>query len=94
MSHSIDDLRDRLFKAMDRLNDPDKPMDIEHAKVTAELAQVIINSAKVEVEHAKVTGKKQSTFLGAGETAPQLPAPADTTVQQIAGGRRITHKCR
>ncbi|WP_242540133.1 hypothetical protein [Trinickia mobilis] len=46
-------------------------MEIERAKAVAEVAQVIINSAKVEVEHLKVTGGKGTGFIA--DTQPQLP---------------------
>jgi len=54
-------LRELLFDTIGKLNDEKNPMDLERAKTIAEVAQVIINSAKVEVEHAKVTGKTTST---------------------------------
>lgn len=60
---NIDTLRDQLFTTLAALNDPEKPMDIERAKAVAEVAQVIINSAKVEVEHLKVVGGKSTGFI-------------------------------
>lgn len=38
-------------------------MEIERAKAIANVAQVIINSAKVEVEHLKVAGGKGTGFI-------------------------------
>lgn len=61
MENNITTLRDVLFNTLTALNDKDNPMDIDRAKAVSEVAQVIINSAKVEVEHAKHTGSRSST---------------------------------
>ena len=51
--NKITDLRNHLFETLERLKDEDKPMDLERAKVISEVAQTIINSAKVEVDLVK-----------------------------------------
>lgn len=56
MSETIADLRGHLFKTLRGLTDKDNPMDIERAKAVSEVAQTIINSAKVEVEAIKMVG--------------------------------------
>ena len=45
--NKIDDLRNHLFETLEMLKDPDCPMDLERAKTIADVAQVIVNSAKV-----------------------------------------------
>ncbi|KVT04472.1 hypothetical protein WT24_23535 [Burkholderia sp. MSMB1078WGS] len=62
---NIDALRNHLFNALEALTDKEKPMEIERAKAIADVAQVIINSAKVEVEHLKVAGGKGTGFINA-----------------------------
>lgn len=69
MANDISTLRDHLFGVIEQLKDKDKPMDIARAKAVSDVAQVIINSAKVEVEMAKATGAKVSGFL----TGPGTP---------------------
>lgn len=70
---NIDALRNHLFNTLDALTDRDKPMEIERAKAIADVAQVIINSAKVEVEHLKVAGGKGTGFINApGSTTHRL----------------------
>ena len=54
---NVSDLRSVLFDTLDALRDPDKPMEIDRAKAVVEVAQAIINSAKVEVDFAKATGR-------------------------------------
>lgn len=54
MKNKIDDLRNHLFAALEGLSDRDKPMDVDRALAIAEVAQVVINSAKVEVDFLKL----------------------------------------
>lgn len=61
MKNKINDLRNHLFATLEALQDPEKPMDIERAKAVADVAQVVINSAKVEVDMLKVTGAAKGT---------------------------------
>ncbi len=72
MSNNIEGLRAHLFETLAALKDKNNPMDIERAKAVSEVAQVIINSAKVEVEYAKATGAVGSQFL---EMAPVIAPP-------------------
>lgn len=69
MSNNIETLRGHLFDALQGLKDG--KIDIDKAKAMSEIAQTIINSAKVEVEYAKATGAKGSGFL---DKSPELPA--------------------
>ncbi len=61
MKNKIDDLRNHLFATLEALQDQEKPMELGRAKTIAEVAQVIINSAKVEVDFIKATDSKAPT---------------------------------
>lgn len=64
----IEDLRDHLFETLEALKDDEKPMDIARATAIAEVARVLVDSAKVEVAFLKVTGGIQSTgFIPDGD---------------------------
>ena len=54
--NDIDDLRKHLFETLEALKDKKAPMEIDRAKAISDIAQTIINSAKVEVDYAKATG--------------------------------------
>ncbi len=84
---TIQDLRKQLFEALARLDAKAGPEEIARAKATAELAQTIINSAKVEVDFLKVTGGK----VGSG-FIPLKPAELTTgsTVVAERPGVRVT----
>jgi hypothetical protein len=75
--NKIDDLRNHLFATLEALRDEDKPLDLDRAKAIADVARVIVDSAKVEVHFLQVTGALKSTdFLpdGDGPTVAALPA--------------------
>ncbi|MGT2471818.1 hypothetical protein [Paraburkholderia terrae] len=48
---------------LESLNDKDAPLDIERAKAVADVAQVIINPAKVEVNLMRVAAGKGTGFI-------------------------------
>ena len=82
--NKIDDLRDHLFETLEALKDEEKPMDVDRARAVAEVAKVLVESAKVEVAFLKVTGAARSTqFLPDGDDqtqpAPRRLAPATRT---------------
>lgn len=60
---TITDLRDHLFATLEALRDEKKPMDIERAKTVAQVAQTIIESAKVEVQFVRDVGGHGTGFL-------------------------------
>lgn len=66
--HDVNALREVLFDTLNQLKDKDKPMEIERAKAISDIAQTIINSAKVEIEHQKVTGTTSTTGFIPQET--------------------------
>ena len=57
--NKIEDLRNHLFETIEMLKDGD--MEIDKAKAISEVAQVIINSAKVEVQFLKEMGSNKHT---------------------------------
>ncbi len=54
--NKIEDLRNHLFATLEALSDEDNPMDIYRAKVIADVANVIVNTAKAEIDFIKATG--------------------------------------
>lgn len=71
MKNKIEDLRNHLFATLEALRDKDNPMDIERAKAVSNVANSIIETAKVEVKYLELTGGKGTGFIS--ET-PSLPA--------------------
>lgn len=73
MKNGIVDLRNHLFETLEALKDEDRPMDLARAKAISEVAQTIINSAKVEVEFMAQTGSIGSGFIPDQADAPPRP---------------------
>lgn len=68
------DLRNHLFETIERLSDEEKPVEIERAKAIADVAQTIINSAKVELQFMELTGRTASEEFF-NSSLPETPAP-------------------
>lgn len=74
VKNRIEDLRDHLFETIEALKDTENPMALDRAKAISDVAQTIINSAKVEVAFIKETGGMFGTGFIPGEPRhPQLP---------------------
>ena len=56
MKNKISDLRNHLFVVLEELSDPESTYDLEKAKIIANVAQTIINSASVENQYLKIVG--------------------------------------
>jgi hypothetical protein len=73
--NKINDLRDHLFSALERLDNDELTMEelnkeIEKAQAVAQIGSVIIQSAKIEVDYLKATGMIESSselFKGINE---------------------------
>ena len=84
MRNKIDDLRNHLFETLEALKDDEKPMDLDRARAVADVAKVIVESAKVEVAFLKVTGAVRATdFIPEGDE-PTLPIGRRLNGQKIA----------
>lgn len=81
MKNKIVDLRNHLFETIEALKDKDDPMDLARARAVADVARVVVDSAKVEVEFLKTTGGLRSTgFLPEEkEETPARPKLAAAT---------------
>lgn len=85
MPHKIDDLREHLFATLAALRDPQKPMEVDRARAIAEVARVVVDTAKVEVQHLDLVGGRGSGFLP--EPEPQ-PNAAQQRLAAISGIKR------
>jgi hypothetical protein len=67
MSKTIQDLRERLFDAIDGVKNG--TMSVDKAKTVADLAQVVVNTAKVEVDYLRANNGGETPFLEASSAA-------------------------
>lgn len=82
-------MRGILFDTMRALGDKHNPMDLARAKAISDVAQTLINSAKVEVEYMKQTGSDGSGFIADN----RLPDPARPGISHPQPGRTV-HKLK
>lgn len=73
----ITQMREHLMATLASLRDRDNPMEPDRARAVAQVAGVLVDSAKVEIEYIKATGADRSDFLEPEATNPSLPAPND-----------------
>jgi hypothetical protein len=91
----VSTVRKHLLDQMKALRGASSPEEIERelgrSKGVSELAQAVVNVAKVQVDYLKVTGQGSTPFLDAS-TAPRLPNASGThDVQRLpAPGNGIT----
>lgn len=87
-NQDITEVRRHLFDTLNRLTDKQAPMELDRARVVVDVAQTLINSAKVEVEFLRVTGADTSGFLGGGDLTPKPEKPVGVlgkTVHRLVG---------
>lgn len=71
----IDQLRNHLMETLAALRDREHPMEPDRARAVAQVASVLVDTAKVEVEYLKATDQNKSAFLDqpAQVSGPGLP---------------------
>jgi hypothetical protein len=59
----IDQLREHLMATLSSLRDRENPMEPDRARAVAQVAGVLVDTAKVEIDYLKATGQDRSRFL-------------------------------
>ena len=92
----ISELRSELMATLRDLRNRTTPMEPDRARAVAQVAAVMVDTARVEVDYLKVTGQDVSNFID-GHKAPGLPAPtgytATGTLDRSTPGR-VVHRLR
>lgn len=61
---TITDMREHLMETLAALRDRENPMDVDRARAVAQVAGVLVDSAKAEIEYIKATGARgDSVFI-------------------------------
>lgn len=60
---NITELRAHLMATLASLRDRDNPMEPDRARAIAQVAGVIVDTARVEIDYLKATGQDESSFL-------------------------------
>ncbi|WP_175762254.1 hypothetical protein [Burkholderia anthina] len=84
MSNNIATVRQHLLDTLADLRNREQPMEVERARAVADVARVLIDSAKVEVDFLRVSETTGSDFLQPeGGSLP--PGITGVTRHRIAG---------
>lgn len=68
---TITDMREHLMQTLAALRDRENPMDVDRARAVAQVASVLVDSAKVEVDYIKATGAEgDSLFISPLNSSP------------------------
>ena len=88
----ITDLRQHLMDTLASLRNRANPMEPDRARAIAQVAGVLVDTARVEVDYIKATGADRSDFLEAPAEDPPAIAhkqgahnPFPTTVHKLKG---------
>ncbi|HDR8962521.1 TPA: hypothetical protein QDB13_000070 [Burkholderia vietnamiensis] len=69
---TITDMREHLMQTLTALRDRENPMDVDRARAVAQVAGVLVDSAKVEVDYIKATGATgDSLFISPLNSDPE-----------------------
>lgn len=90
----INALREHLMETLASLRDRETPMEPDRARAVAQVAGVLVDTARVEVDYIKATGAEHSAFLenNAATPLPKLTAgpsahnPFPVSVRNRAAG--------
>lgn len=80
----ITQLRQHLLDTLADLRNRDNPMEPDRARAVAQVASVLVDTARVEVDFMKVTDQNQSSFLGKQEE-PLQPGITGVTRHRLNG---------
>ncbi len=90
----INTLRDELLGTLRDLRNRANPMEPDRARAIAQVAGVLVDSARVEVDYLKATGQDVSNFIDGLKAPDAVAAIANTptgTVDRSASGR-VVHR--
>jgi hypothetical protein len=74
----MDEVRAALMGTLNDLRDKANPMDIDRAKAVAQVATVLVDSARVENDYLKISGQDRSHFL-------EIPADDMAVIPRVDG---------
>lgn len=70
---AITHVRQHLLNTLAALCDRTNPMEPDRARAVAQVAQVAVDTARVEIDYLKLTGQDHSTFLQLDTQQSALP---------------------
>lgn len=84
----MSELRQQLLDTLKDLRNRENPMEPDRARAVAQVATVLVDSAKVEVDYLKVTRGESSPFIEPPSTLELTPTSANPFPAGITGIRQ------
>lgn len=88
----ITQVRQSLLDTLADLRNRETPLDVDRARAVAQVAGVLVDSAKVEIEYLKVAGADRSDFLEAPLAPAALPAPSASPTAHNPFPTAVVHR--
>lgn len=73
----IDQVREHLMQTLAELRNREQPMEVDRARAVAQVASVLVDTARVEVDYLKQIGEG-SRFLGGDDQVDDTPRITST----------------
>lgn len=83
MSTHISELRTELLATLRDLRCRKNPMEPDRARAVAQVASVLVDTARVEVDYIKVTGQDTSNFIDGLKTPQAVAAIANAPTGSV-----------
>lgn len=78
-TNNITTVRQHLLDTLADLRSRDNPMEIDRARAVADVARVLVDSAKVEVDYLRATGANTADFFDGAEAGAEVGLPPGIT---------------
>ena len=93
---NITELRAHLMATLASLRDRDNPMEPDRARAIAQVAGVLVDTARVEIDYLKATGQDESPFLTTIENNGHeaMPKASDQGAHDPFGMARRVHRLK
>lgn len=93
--NTITDLRNHLFETIEALKDKESPMDVQRARAICEVAQIVVNTAKVEVQYIREAGREVGSKFLAAENEPNSESETSSRIPAgVARANRLEESTR
>ena len=89
MSIHINTLREHLMETLASLRNRESPMEPDRARAVAQVASVLVDTARVEVDYIKASGADRSAFIDAPKHQPVLTSATPTAHNPFPATRHL-----
>lgn len=85
-TNTIATVRQHLLDTLADLRNREQPMEVDRARAVADVARVLVDSAKVEVDYLKAVGGNSASFLDGDKPEEELPSGITGITRHVLKG--------